>query len=186
MNENTTDTLLDLQKRLNGALEALPPVVRMFIRSYLDTSDFEASKAVSGISPIDLENHTSRFAHLVSIHNQIAALYRTSAAAEIDARTRSICETTVADLVDSQGNLVTLADLKRLPRSVQHAIMKIKTTTKDGEVLVEYELADKLRALDLRSKNLGLQVTKTEVSGKDGSPVQITLADIARLASEDQ
>jgi|WetSurMetagenome_2_1015567.scaffolds.fasta_scaffold18213_5 hypothetical protein len=78
----------------------------------------------------------------------------------VDRRARAIIDADPTRFMDADGQLRTDLSLdERL------AIKHIKTTAGEGGTIVEVELCDRLRALDLLSKNSGLQATKLELSG---------------------
>lgn len=116
--------------------------------------------------------------------------------AEIDRR-RGDCEIR-AGQVDDEVDLLAHSDIKDFVRvdeggAVQaiplaemgkhsRAVKKIKEKTviaesKDGSVIyktstIEYELYDKVRALELKARRHGLLHDKQEVTGKGGGPVE--------------
>jgi hypothetical protein len=90
----------------------------------------------------------------------VLAAKRLEARELVDRRARAIIDADPTRFMDADGQL--RSDLSLDERL---AIKRIKTTAGEDGTTIEVELNDRLKALDLLSKNNGLQQTKLELSG---------------------
>lgn len=83
--------------------------------------------------------------------------------------------------VDDDGK-VTINNLSKLPPQISRAIKSVKNKVKslrreDGDEIIEnqleFTLHDKLQALQLMGKELGMFKEKCEITGKNGGPIKI-------------
>ena len=83
---------------------------------------------------------------------------------------KMILDANVIDVVNVKGQYkITLKDISEIPKELQYAIKSIKPS-KDG---IEVEFYDKLRAVELLGKHLGMFTDKFEVT----SDLGVTIVD---------
>lgn len=78
--------------------------------------------------------------------------------------------------------LIILKDTKDIPKDKLAAIESVK----QGKHGLEFKLHDKKGALDSIGKHLGMFIDKTEISGKDGKPIETkTTLNLAELGEKE-
>jgi phage terminase small subunit len=77
------------------------------------------------------------------------------------------------------GRLVlAVADLNDLSDEAKSAIAKLRERiNEDGSISIEVELHDKIPALNLLGKSVGVFVDRQEISGPNGGPIEVAEAD---------
>lgn len=104
---------------------------------------------------------------------------------------RRVLHFDIAEIYDDEGNLLPV---KRWPEPARAAIAGVETEhhPERGTRVAKVRIADRLRAIDLAMKHLGLLVERHEVTGANGGPIQVEdareraldlLDDIARRAA---
>lgn len=90
--------------------------------------------------------------------------------------------------VDPVNGKVYIKDIDKIPAHLSKALKSLKSKSKvikslgESEVLSEEReiiIHDKLKALELMGKEIGMFKEKHEVTGKDGGPVKMKLEDLS-------
>lgn len=70
---------------------------------------------------------------------------------------------------------VTLKDIAEMPEDATRCIAEVSETKSAEGGSIKFKLHDKKGALDSLARHLGMFVDKTEVTGKDGGPIEVKL-----------
>lgn len=169
-----TDALDDVHESLND-------MQRTFVDEYL--VDHNATKAAirSGYSPKSARQHGS---HLLSNTYIAAAIHkaqavrskRTGVTAERVLRELArVAFSDVTEVVESTRGELTFVDIKALPPRVTRAIESLSEKPGEHGTARTVKMHPKLGALKMLVDHLGLNadtVSKIELTGKDGGPVE--------------
>lgn len=162
-------------------LKPLNPKQQRFIEEYLIDLNGTQAAIRAGYSPNTANEQAARLLADVSIRTRVdVALAERSKRTGINQELvvqelAKIARVNPADIIDSNtGEIKTDSpdDLAAI------ASVRIKVTpTKNGDMVErEVRMADKLKALELLGKHLGMfpNTSKTEITGKDGGPIELT------------
>ena len=87
-----------------------------------------------------------------------------------------IAKAKVTDIFDWNGKKLELKDAKDIPDHALAAIKKIKITpTQGGDDIIEVELLDKVRMMQLLAKSAGLLDTEKDVDTPAGVAIQMVM-----------
>ncbi|WP_274433885.1 terminase small subunit [Alicyclobacillus sp. ALC3] len=161
-----------------GRGKSLPARQQAFVEQYL--IDLNATQAAirAGYSPANADKIGSELLGKTGVRACVdAALAERSKRTGINqdiviqelARIARVNPADVIDPTTGEINSDAVDDLAAI------ASIRVKVTpTKNGEMVErEVKMADKLKALELLGKHLGMFVDRREVTGKDGGPIEM-------------
>ena len=160
------------------SLKPLTPRQQRFVEEYLVDLNQSAAAIRAGYSTQNADSIASRMMANPDIRARVDIALaersrRTGVNADIVVQELArIARVNVLDVLDPEtGEIKDGA----LDDAAAVASVRIKTTpTKNGNIVErEVRLADKVRALELLGKHLGMFVDRKEVTGKDGGPIQL-------------
>ena len=105
------------------------------------------------------------------------AMNKRSARVEItaDKVLQEIAKLAFANLQDFYDENGSLKDIKSLPRDVAVALSSSKVNLTEACAVQEIKLHDKKGSLELLGRHLKLFTDKTEITGADGTPLDLTV-----------
>ena len=84
----------------------------------------------------------------------------------------------ITDIFDWEGQQLSLKDVKDIPEHALAAIKKIKITPRqDGEDIIEIEMVDKVRIMQLLAKSAGLLDTEKDADKPAVVDIQMVMPD---------
>ena len=159
-------------------VRALTAKQQRFVEEYL--IDLNATQAAirAGYSPQNADVEGARQLGNVSVRTRIdVALAERSKRTGVNAdiviqELAKIARVNLVDIIDPDTAEIkadAVDDLAAL------ASVRVKVTpTKNGDMVErEVKLADKIKALELLGKHLGMFIERKEITGKDGGPIQL-------------
>jgi hypothetical protein len=156
--------VLDAELALEQAGTEVGETVVQFVNTWQNGGSKQDSYCVArdhvGWSTSDVVANREAILRYCAALDAVLAAKRLEARELVDRRARAIVDCDATRLLDESGQL--RSDLSLDERL---AIKRIKTTADEDGTTIEVELNDRLKALDLLSKNNGLQQTKLELSG---------------------
>ena len=84
----------------------------------------------------------------------------------------------ITDIFDWEGQQLSINDVKDIPEHALAAIKKIKITPRqDGEDIIEIEMVDKVRIMQLLAKSAGLLDTEKDADKPAVVDIQMVMPD---------
>ena len=91
----------------------------------------------------------------------------------------------ITDIFDWEGQQLSLKDVKDIPEHALAAIKKIKITPRqDGEDIIEIEMVDKVRIMQLLAKSAGLLDTEKDADKPAVVDIQMVCQMIRKIPNE--
>lgn len=163
------------------AVEELTERQRLFVDEYL--IDLNATKAAirAGYSPLAARQQGSTLLSnpYISAAIQVAQSARSRrtgiTADRVIREIACIAFSDISEVADVAGGEVVIHDLDSLPRRVRRAVESVASKPSEHGVSRTVKMHPKLVALKMLADHLGLSadtVSKVELTGKDGGPVE--------------
>lgn len=157
---------------------ALTPKQEMFIKEYLIDLNLTQAATRAGYSAKTAEAAGCRLFKDVKIQSAIQAeMNKRATRTEItaDRVLQEIARLAFANLQDFYNENGSLKEIKDLPREVAAALSSTKINLTEACAVQEIKLHDKKGSLELLGKHLKLFTDKTEFTGADGKPIDLTV-----------
>lgn len=162
----------------------MTPKQQMFVKEYL--IDLNATQAAirAGYSAKNADVIGNQLIGKTLVSNAIqAAMEKRSTRLEItaDKVLQEIAKLAFANLQDFYDENGSLKDIHTLPRDVAVALSSSKINLTEACAVQEIKLHDKKGSLELLGRHLKLFTDKTEITGKDGEALDLTVNFVAPI-----
>lgn len=170
-------------KMAMGIMSKLTDKQIMFVKEYLIDLNGTQAAIRAGYSEKTAQEQASRLLSNVIVAAAIQdAMGKRSERVEItaDRVLQEIAKLAFANLQDFYDENGTLKDIHTLPRDVAVALSSSKINLTESCAVQEIKLHDKKGSLELLGRHLKLFTDKTELTGKDGGPIETATEIIER------